>query len=257
MVSLPSGKLIHWQEIIRRTLIPGRLDLYFELDEHDLILSETIKEYFAATIECSGWFFPWLKMDSLIKNLIARNASKILFFIESAVHLRPFAAEIKVSYPPDTMPAIQVLLPIFSPGKFMGLRYWEDTGECAHGSRQGADHHFKFWMEEVERLPPNAVIHLWMLEPWRDYYRLRILSEPLRSPRLRVHIRLLPTRWNQVPNAELHLKLTVAAITGLDDPRLLSHIDQDEAEWLTRFGCTGLLDQGRVMAANESCDEWW
>ncbi|KAK0291072.1 hypothetical protein LTR35_001793 [Friedmanniomyces endolithicus] len=109
----------------------------------------------------------------------------------------------------------------------------------AHGYREEAHSHVREWVKAIQGAHFTVKIHIVLCYPWRDYRKLRGVTEPLRTGGRQVTVGIEASRWAEVPDIPFHLGLTLAAITGEKLERL-SDLTEAQIQGLSDHGCRGL-----------------
>ncbi|KAH7347564.1 hypothetical protein B0T11DRAFT_302756 [Plectosphaerella cucumerina] len=139
----------------------------------------------------------------------------------------------------DDVSKMRIKVPVFQGNDFSVLSEWEVvTGP--HGLHYHAFGHVRRLVKDIKKLPKGTTIVFHMLRPWRDYLALRGWARELRDPPhgINLEVAIGTDAWNQIPNPDKHISLTVHAIKGVPF-RPVGGITFAEAQDLVDHGCRG------------------
>lgn len=170
------------------------------------------------------------------------NKSRLLFNICTPPDFRRFAAAMRSLYAPGVVPGLHLRLPVFADERFQDMSPWGDHSSIPHGTNQAAAGHFSFCVTMLQILPSNVIVHLHLEHIWGDYLQLENLSRNLGAAGIGMQISIRNARhvwWNYHRYHQLHQKLTVAALTGVDMTPIVSSVDERTRRMCHSRGCTG------------------
>lgn len=228
-----------WKYLAEGVFVKDTELTVLELDSITATLSKAQKTFVDSHFESWVVLLVSDTNNTITQEFLMENRSRVLHRCNSARSLRKFALGSVELYAPRAVPTLQVQIPLFIDRCKYKLRFWSEDSEEPHGCPQRAAGHIKWWMYAVRKLPPNVIVYVLMCQPWRDFLQLAELTAPLRARNRQIHVQAHGVHWSVLPNRELHQKLTVAAITGVDMEPLFRSVDDATARKYCRAGCTG------------------